>query len=241
MSCIYLIRHGQASALSEDYDQLSPKGEQQAIALGEHLATSGFNASRLLAGTMKRHQQTASLTVNQLFAYRNKAKGQVQPPAITSIAELNELDHQNIIGQYDQRFHSAKAMIEHARGLANPKNFFLETFGLAISKWTQTTDNQGYSESWHQFYQRIKLAEQSLVELAQGQKNTLVFSSGGPISMLTCFALGLDPKQFLMVNQTLVNAGMTKFIIDSNGRLKLSSLNQHDFLERLPGKLVTYT
>ncbi|QBF83012.1 histidine phosphatase family protein [Shewanella maritima] len=235
MSCIYLIRHGQASALSEDYDQLSPKGEQQAIALGEHLATSGFNASRLLAGTMKRHQQTASLTVAGLFASRE------QSPAITSIAELNELDHQNIIGQFDQRFHSAKAMIEHARGLANPKNFFLETFGLAISKWTQTTDNQGYSESWQQFYQRIKLAEQSLVELAQGQQNTLVFSSGGPISMLTCFALGLDPKQFLTVNQTLVNAGMTKFIIDSNGRLKLSSLNQHDFLERLPGKLVTYT
>jgi hypothetical protein len=34
---LYLIRHGQASFGAADYDVLSPVGERQSLALGEHL------------------------------------------------------------------------------------------------------------------------------------------------------------------------------------------------------------
>lgn len=39
MSVIYLVRHGQASFGSDDYDRLSTIGREQAQALGEYLIT----------------------------------------------------------------------------------------------------------------------------------------------------------------------------------------------------------
>ena len=41
MSLLTLVRHGQASFFQEDYDQLSPLGEQQARLLGEHWVRQG--------------------------------------------------------------------------------------------------------------------------------------------------------------------------------------------------------
>ena len=38
MGTIYLVRHGQASFGSDDYDQLSPLGEEQSWHLGQWLS-----------------------------------------------------------------------------------------------------------------------------------------------------------------------------------------------------------
>ena len=38
MTCIYLIRHGQASFGQDNYDCLSQLGEQQAHLLGQHFS-----------------------------------------------------------------------------------------------------------------------------------------------------------------------------------------------------------
>ena len=66
MGNLYLVRHGQASFGADDYDQLSPKGREQGLrlgqywrekaqSLGQHQA-SPFDA--VLIGTLKRHRQT---------------------------------------------------------------------------------------------------------------------------------------------------------------------------------------
>ena len=58
MASIYLIRHGQASLGADDYDNLSPLGQQQAQRLGEYLAGKGIAPQSVFIGSLRRHAQT---------------------------------------------------------------------------------------------------------------------------------------------------------------------------------------
>ena len=56
-----MVRHGQASYMSEDYDRLSPLGEEQA----ENSASSGCGmesgSTRAFTDPRKRHSRTAEI------------------------------------------------------------------------------------------------------------------------------------------------------------------------------------
>ena len=59
MGVLYLVRHGQASFGTDDYDRLSDAGHQQARITGAHLASLGVRPTRVIHGSMLRQQQTA--------------------------------------------------------------------------------------------------------------------------------------------------------------------------------------
>ena len=71
MTTIYLIRHGQASFGAESYDKLSPNGELQAILLGQYFNQILKEAPYVVAGSMQRHQQTATLALHNAFPKLN--------------------------------------------------------------------------------------------------------------------------------------------------------------------------
>ena len=56
---LWLVRHGQAAFASDNYDQLTDLGWQQARWLGEHLAAMEVSFDRIAAGTLRRQQETA--------------------------------------------------------------------------------------------------------------------------------------------------------------------------------------
>jgi broad specificity phosphatase PhoE len=56
---LILVRHGQASYGSADYDRLSPLGEIQSRRVGERLAREQPRVALVCAGPRKRHLQTA--------------------------------------------------------------------------------------------------------------------------------------------------------------------------------------
>ena len=58
MAEIYLVRHGQASFGTDNYDQLSPRGEYQAQCLGNYFKEREISFDYVTAGTMQRRQQT---------------------------------------------------------------------------------------------------------------------------------------------------------------------------------------
>lgn len=58
MTILHLIRHGRASALEADYDQLQPLGEQQARLLGAHLAERRQRFDGVYVGPLKRQRET---------------------------------------------------------------------------------------------------------------------------------------------------------------------------------------
>lgn len=67
MTTIYLVRHGQASFGAESYDKLSPNGELQAKLLGQYLDKILKEEPYVVAGSMLRHQQTASFALAESF------------------------------------------------------------------------------------------------------------------------------------------------------------------------------
>src|SRR5271155_4295474 len=70
MSLLYLIRHAQASFLSEDYDKLSPLGESQAVYLGKYWASQNLSFDRACQGPCLRHKETTDL-VRQAYTAVN--------------------------------------------------------------------------------------------------------------------------------------------------------------------------
>ncbi len=71
MTTIYLVRHGQASFGKANYDELSPTGQSQAELLGQYFKQILSEAPYVVAGTMKRHMQTAQGALKQCFPEAN--------------------------------------------------------------------------------------------------------------------------------------------------------------------------
>ena len=58
MASLYLIRHGQASFGSANYDQLSPLGQRQADVSGRFFADTTLHFAQAVSGDLSRQRET---------------------------------------------------------------------------------------------------------------------------------------------------------------------------------------
>ena len=65
MSKIYCFRHAQASIGSDNYDQLSKKGEFQALQLGIYLCEKKIKFDKIYVGALRRQQHTYEIVAKQ--------------------------------------------------------------------------------------------------------------------------------------------------------------------------------
>jgi broad specificity phosphatase PhoE len=65
MPVIHLVRHGQASFGSDDYDVLSPTGQQQAALAGRELVRRGVRTPVFGSGTLARQRDTAAIVAGE--------------------------------------------------------------------------------------------------------------------------------------------------------------------------------
>ena len=84
MARVTVIRHGQASFYSGNYDQLSPLGEEQARMLGVYWLKLGYEWDRIFVGPKQRHHQTYA----QVAAVYAEAGRQLPEPE--RLPELDE-------------------------------------------------------------------------------------------------------------------------------------------------------
>src|SRR5882757_8103002 len=98
MGDILLVRHGQASFGSEDYDQLSDLGIEQSRLLGRWIVSCGRKIDQVVVGHMKRHRQTAEACLSEL--------PQELRPETEPIAEagFDEFDSDDVIIRYRPEF-----------------------------------------------------------------------------------------------------------------------------------------
>jgi len=229
MGAIYLLRHGQASFGSQNYDQLSPIGHQQAVVLGESLKRRGVKPVHVVSGTMQRHQDTASGAL--------KALGQdltvIQHPGV------NEFDHENVIEVAEPRYVDKAAMMADMAASGDARRGFQKFFQDAVSRWVGGNHDDEYAEPWSVFKLRCVTALQDLVSQTPPKGDTLVFTSGGTISVICAHMLGLNDSQAFTINWTLANAGVTKIVTGRDG-LHLVSINEHAHLESVEPSLLTY-
>jgi len=219
MPVVYLLRHGQAGFGADDYDQLSELGRRQAECAGEHLRARIGRADRLLAGAMRRQQDTARLAAAQLRG----------SPAVAEDAAWDEYDHMALIRAHVPELADPAALHEHLAAQPDPHLAFQALFAAAAERWIGGAGD--YRESWADFRGRVVAGLRRLGEALNSGESAVVVTSGGPIAALCHELLGLPEPYFLRLNWALVNAGLTKLLISGSGDITVSSLNEHGYLE----------
>lgn len=230
MTAIYLIRHGQASFGKAEYDCLSELGQKQATHLGTNLKARAILFDKAVIGGMQRHQQTATACLSAMG--QNDIAAQLDD-------NWNEYHHQDILAQFDSELATAQGVKDYVSRHDNPHKALEKVIGQAFSRWIGSQHNADYIESWPTYQSRIQSALAALISGLDGQKQVAVFSSGGPIALLSQALLGVPDENLMTLNWTLVNCGITKLIKTQKGVI-LSSLNEHASFEGNNQHLLTY-
>lgn len=212
MGSIHLIRHGQASWGAADYDQLSALGQKQSTALGMSWEASDWSPTSAVAGSMKRHAQTAISAID--------ACGQGEGYDVDE--GWNEFDHLAIARAHDP------TSLE-----ADPKAF-QAMLNLALDGWI--AGGEGADETYEQFVARVMKAFDQVVAAAGSGRSVGVFTSGGPIALVASHLLTGDASLFQRINDVVINAAVTTIIVGQSGP-RLLTFNEHG---HLPRDMVTF-
>jgi broad specificity phosphatase PhoE len=228
MSVVYLVRHGQASLRSSNYDQLSEKGILQAQMLGKSFRTRVEEIERFESGSLQRHAQT-------MAAFKEKYR------TIASVSVhdgWNEYDHKDIIKQYNSKYDSRLYFTFDIVRKLNPKREFLNIFNAAVNRWMSGEFDAEYKESWTAFQTRTNKALHDLLAKLNEEEVAIVFTSGGVKSAIIQRLMDLTDDHFMRFNTQLVNSGVTK-IISTKNRTFVSTINDYSHLE-LKRDFITY-
>lgn len=210
MSWLYLVRHAQAGTRL-DYDTLSETGVDQARRLGKHLHTQKLDLTRVIAGGLKRQQETARI-VETMF----RAAG-LAMPSIEIDPEWSEFDLDAVyrevaplLAEEDEEFREHHAQMELVMADASHPVHRKWTPGdIAIIKcWMDGRFPVKSTETWIEFQGRIGGAFDRLVNQA-GRGNVMVFTSATPVGIAMSRVLGLEPRVAMRLAGSLMNTSIS--------------------------------
>lgn len=231
MGQIYLVRHGQASFGSSNYDQLSDLGVEQARLLGEWFANSHQKFNRIVTGDLKRHRQTADACISVL-----PKTCRVDTDWHTD-AGFNEYDHHEVVVKYRPEFEDPEAVKRFLASSPRARQEWQQMFEAAMARWMGGQHDADYREPWPAFQRRCVGALQRLLDGADKSQSIVVFTSGGTIATICQHLLELSDRQVAELNWSLVNCAVTKLFYRTDGapsrRVTLSYLNNYAHLEWL--------
>jgi broad specificity phosphatase PhoE len=234
MSDIYLVRHGQGSFGSANYDQLSELGREQSRLTGEHFAELGISLDCIYAGTLVRQHETAEILAR---AYAGAAG---TPLPVVNDAAFNEYEGDAILTHYAASLDPAELTRLGFPALLRERGKFQLFLERAARAWV---DGELVSESllpWTGFHGRIADALGRIMREQGRGKSLLIASSGGVIGTVVAHVLGLKNHVGIELNWAVHNASITRLIY-SGERVSLSMFNALPHLEREGRKhLITY-
>lgn len=224
MPSLLLIRHGQASYASADYDVLSERGVAQGKAVFESLEARGLCAARLVSGSLRRQRDTAAPWVAA------GARLEVDP-------RWNEYDAADVLGAHS----AAAASLENpvgSGGEALSSRDFQRLLDEALLAWVAAGTRSAAREPFPEFQERVGGALRDAMGGLRSGETGLVFTSGGVIGAVAASVLGLPQSALIAFNHVSINGSVTKLVGGRSG-ISLVSFNEHSHLEREP-ELITY-
>lgn len=226
MARLIVIRHAQASLLKDDYDQISDLGAEQSEMLGNFLAKQHPKIDHIFRGSLKRHDQTASIIMEQMSNH-----GLVLPDAKV-LPEWNEHDGQKM-GKYfiPRLMHVDPIMKKFAAQLGDDqianKRLFLRIFHRLTELWAagEVNTEEAGAESWTAFQSRIQQGMEMVSSGLKPKTTSLLVTSGGSISVLMGEVLGLSSSQVLDLSWIVKNTSISEFHLEQ-GKLQMRSFNE---------------
>lgn len=201
MPVIYLLRHGQASFGTDDYDVLSELGRRQADIAGQELARRGARSPVVVSGSLRRQIDTAEIAAKSL---------NVIPTGIDS--RFNEFDAHAAVNAY---------LGDSAATQGMPSSQFQQHLDAVMTDWMEN----GNSE-WQRFSDGAFAALTELAESLPSGSDAIVATSAGVSAVLAGRLLGSDTQGMISMNRVSVNASITTVVAGSRG-LSLVSFNDH--------------
>src|SRR5262245_51233466 len=221
MGTLYLVRHGQASFGSDDYDRLSELGARQCERLGEYFRNKGIGFDRVITGTLKRHAQS-----HQALARGLQASAQA-----LAMPGLNEYNSEAVVRaihpQPLPRARSADEVRQHFRLLRD-----------GLIAWMEGRAQPDEMPSFADFQAGVVAALDHV--RTQHDGNVLIVSSGGPISTAVAHVLGAPPQAMVELNLRMRNSAVTEFAFTPK-RHALITFNTLPHLEGADPSWVTHT
>lgn len=223
---LVLLRHGQGSLGSEDYDRLSVTGRAQSRLLGERLAAELEQGWPAWSGSLRRHRQT-------LNALPARAEAYIDP-------DLNEYRVAELMKNALAQAVELELDVPPEQAFADPVTFlqtFLDWFPGVLERWQNGRLVDADNGSWLDFRRRVLAPIQRWQSHLQAGRDIVVVSSAGVISTLAAELLGEDESWQRSLNVCLYNASWTELQFQPGGSWRASRLN---CVEHLSGRgLVT--
>lgn len=234
MSTLYLIRHGQASFGSDNYDQLSDLGRRQAAVLGKYLRNNGIFLDAVYSGDLQRQRDTAQLA---LQAQPGEPEHHIDP-------RFNEIDNdaqlKHLLPEVLEGDDKLRALVE--RGLTSSKDY-QKVIEAVFKRWVTPGCSHPELESWADYSAGVHEALAQVVTRETNGRTVAIFSSGGTIATMVAHVLGLTGQDVYKLYEPMFNCSISQLFY-SERKVSLSYFNDRSFLQVLGVQqgenLVTY-
>lgn len=208
MPVIALLRHGQASFGTDDYDVLSDLGREQAGIAGRELAGRGLRTPVLVSGSLQRQRDTARIA--------GAALGLGEP---------------QVDGRFDE--FDAHAAVEAHLGRAGATDGmssreFQIHLDEAMRTWIHDADPR-----WLDFVGGAMGALADLATSLPSGSDAIVCTSAGVTAAIAGTLLDCGADGVIALNRVSVNASITTVVSGARG-LSLITFNEHAHLLGAP-------
>ena len=215
MPVIHLVRHGQASFGSDDYDVLSATGEEQAALAGKELVRRGVRTPLFGSGTLTRQRDTATIVAGEF--------GTAAPELIID-SRWDEFD--------------AHALVARSLGIPEiPHEMTSAEFQVHLDKafiaWIEGTDG-----SWAHFSDGVIGALADFAAQVPKGSDGVVATSAGVTAAVVARLLRSDALGVITLNKVSINASITTVLSGASG-LTLLTFNDHAHVLGHEGMLTT--
>jgi broad specificity phosphatase PhoE len=238
MSTLTVVRHGQASFLADDYDKLSPLGEQQARLLGEYWLARGVRFDRVVYGPCERQIRTGEIAGD---VFRRAGAGwpetSVRPEFDEYPAEAVGKALLPVLSQRHPHIAEALQALRSAGSMDAKIRAFDKVLREVSLRWLDEEVPHNGLSTWGDFCTRIEQG----VECIRGENGrgtrTVLFTSAGPVAATARLALELTPRATMELMWSPRNASVSEFVY-TVGRFSMSTFNATPHLDA--SELLTY-
>lgn len=206
MPVIALLRHGQASFGTEDYDRLSDLGRRQAEVAGVELAQRGLRSPVVVSGSLLRQRDTAAIAADALG---------VRPSRIDE--RFDEFDAHAAVESHLGRPGATEGMDSRE---------FQVHLDEAMALWMSEDDPR-----WRAFVDGAIAGLTDLAATLPAGTDAVVATSAGVTAAIAGTLLDSGPEGVIAMNRVSVNASITTVVSGSRG-LSLVTFNDHAHILR---------
>jgi len=225
MATLTVVRHGQASFLADNYDQLSELGRTQARLLGEYWVRAGARFDRVFTGPRERQKDTAAIA-GEVF----RCAGLPWPEAVV-LDDLDEFPAEPVVRRFTPVLMAQHTHIrEWADEFQSSEDVAVKSKALdrmiqeVTARWLAGEVSHEEVGTWEQFTARVHGAITVARESTPKGGATAVFTSGGPSAAAVQYAVGLSSEATLDLTWMTRNAAFAEFLFDRE-RFNLSVFN----------------